>query len=974
VNDRLLHLPVRETSPQTIERSLHARVKGEVRFDSLARAAYATDASIYEIIPLGVVCPKDVDDVVAVVEECRAHGASVSARGAGTGLSGGALGAGVQIDLSRFMNAIGPLDVAARTVEVQPGLVLDELNGFLAPHGLQFAPDVATSSRATIGGMIANNSCGAHSIIYGRTVDHIAELMVVLGTGEVVTFSDSTLTPTLSLSGGPGTQKRQSLIEGELERIRTENYDEIVRRFPKVLRSNGGYGLDRLGPPGSPGRATRILCGSEGTLGIVVSAKLRLVPVPKRTGLVVLHFASLLDSLAVTPAILRHKPGAVELVDKLIIDAGRANPAIAKGCDFLRAEPAALLVVEFFAEDDAGLTTRIDELLTDADVMRAAYAATTVLQPARQADVWRLRTSGLGLLMSKPGDVQPYAFVEDSAVDPARLRDYVERFTAILHREGVHAGYYAHASVGCIHVKPVLNLKDGADVEKMSRIAEAVADLALEFGGAITGEHGDGIVRSCWLEKMYGPKIIAAFKRVKQLFDPDGILNPHKLVDPWPMTEHLRYGSAFRSRPVKTHLDFSAHGGMAGLAGMCSGVGQCRQRLVGVMCPSYMATGEETHTTRARANALRLALSNRDLLDGLDDPRLAEVMDLCISCKACKTECPTGVDMAKLKAEYLAHHNLVHGAPRRARFIADAPRRLRYASWLPRMTNAITRSPLARSLLERRLHLDSRIAPPPLATRTFRSWFRRHKRHVKERTAERGDVVYFVDTWTDYFTPQVGVAAVRLLERAGFNVRCPRMVCCGRPAISQGLLSDARQLAEINVHRLTRIVPAGVPIVGSEPSCLFTLVDEYPQLVRTAGARRIASQAMLVESLLRRVLEESLTKLPFAGTGSTILYHAHCHQKAMVGSDDAMALLLAAFPGRAKEINSGCCGMAGAFGYEAEHYDVARAIGEHRLFPAVRGRGEAQIAVSGFSCRQQISHHTATAPQHLLEYLADLIL
>jgi Fe-S oxidoreductase/FAD/FMN-containing dehydrogenase len=811
--------------------------------------------------------------------------------------------------------------------------------------------------------MIANNSCGAHSIVYGRTVDHVVELKVVLADGRVVTFGPSRE----SVDGA-------QIFETALGRIRDETFEEIERRFPKVLRSNGGYGLDRLGPPGTPANPVKILCGSEGTLGIVVRAKLRLVPIPRCTGLAVLHFGSLLDALGATPAILRHKPAAVELVDKLIVDAGRANAAMARRFDFLAGDPAALLVVEFFEDRDTSLASRVERLLSDREVMGTTYATSKVLQLARQADVWKLRTSGLGLLMSKPGDAQPYAFVEDSAVDPSRLRDYIERFAAMLHREGVHAGYYAHASVGCIHVKPVLNLKNGGDVERMRRIAEEVSDLALEFGGAMTGEHGDGIVRSCWIEKMYGPRITAAFKEVKRLFDPQGILNPHKIVDPWPMTEHLRFGPEFASPSVKTHLDFAAYGGMAGLAGMCTGVGQCRQRLVGTMCPSYMATGDETHTTRGRANALRVALSNRGLLDGLDDPQLAEVMDLCLSCKACKTECPTGVDMARLKAEYLARRNLANGASRRARLIAELPDRLALAARFPRLSNLLARSTPFRSIVERRYGIDRRVPPPRLAATTFRAWHRRHRWRGGDRKESRGAVVYFVDTWTNYFTPQVGIATVKLLESAGFAVHCPRTVCCGRPAISQGLLAEARQLAEINVQRLSRAAPTGVPIVGSEPSCILTLVDEYPQFVRTQGARRVASQAFTIESFLRRVLDERPEALHFRRTERSLLYHAHCHQKAIVGSADAMTFLGTAFGESASEINSGCCGMAGSFGHEVEHYDVAQAIGEQRLFPAIRSRGKAEVAVSGFSCRQQIEHHTGVPAKHVVEYLADQLM
>lgn len=950
-----ISLPVRSESPTPLEAKLRSVVSGDVRFDRLARALYATDASIYEIFPLGVVYPKSIEDVVAAVRECRAIGTPIIARGAGTGLAGGAVGEGVQLDLSRYLTRIGRVDVAARTVEVEPGVVLDELNAQLAPHGLHFAPDVATSSRATIGGMIANNSCGAHSIVFGRTVDHVAELTVVLGDGEAATFRND---------AGSDTQRGQA-IETTLEVIRAEHAEEISRRFPKVMRSNGGYGLDRLG---CPARAVKILCGSEGTLGIVVRARLRLSPIPRHAGLVVLHFKTVFDALGATPQVLRHGPAAVELIDKLILDAGRSNPGIAPKCDFLRGDPGALLVVEFFGDDEAAVRGSVNKLTRDGDVSNAAYAMVEVLDPSRQADVWKIRTSGLGLLMSKPGDEQPYSFVEDSAVDPSRLRDYIERVAAIMDREGVHAGYYAHASVGCIHVKPVLNLKHGEDIEKMRRIAEGVVELALEFGGAVTGEHGDGIVRSCFIEEMYGPRIVEAFAKVKRLFDPDGVLNPHKIVDPWPMTLRLRQGTEFSTREVKTYFDFSAHGGMAGLAGMCSGVGQCRQKLVGVMCPSYMATGDETHTTRARANALRLALSNRGMIDGLDDSALDEVMDLCLGCKACKTECPTGVDMAKLKAEYLAQKHLRHGVDRRSRFIAEMPMRLSWASRVPRLFNLVTGSRLARGYIERRFGLDRRVPPPRLATRTFRSWFRRHKAAGE---APRGSVVYFVDTWTNYFTPQVGVAAVKVLEHLGFRVHCPPTVCCGRTAISQGLLAEAKSLAESNVRTLGNLVPPGVPIVGTEPSCLLTLVDEYPSLIRGGGARRIASQAMMIETLLARVAAEN-EALFFTDTSSKkLLYHAHCHQKSLVGSADAMSVLVRAFGGGASEINSGCCGMAGAFGHEVEHYDVARAVGEQRLFPAVRDRGEANIAVSGFSCRTQIEHHTGVTPRHLVEYLAD---
>ena len=948
---------------------LQAELAGDTRFDALARTMYATDASMYEITPIGVVWPRSVHDVVTTVRACREYGIPLVARGAGTGLTGGAVGAGLQLDLSRYMNRIGSLDRQARTIEVEPGVVLDELNAHLEPHGLMFAPDVATSSRATLGGMIANNSCGAHSVVFGRTVDHVAALTVVLADGDVVTFGDHH-PPLANGSQKESDQTGPHRLEKELEHIRDDCYEEIVNRFPKVLRSNGGYGLDRLGPPGTPAKAIKILCGSEGTLGIVVGAKLKLVPLPKFRGLCVLNFGSLSDALAVTPAILEHEPAAVELVDRMILQAAQRSPINTQTYPFLSGDPEALLIVELFGEDQKSLTARLDALVADGGVISSSQGVNLITDPSLQEKVWNLRRAGLGLLMSKPGDDQSYAFVEDSAVDPSRLREYIDRFRKILAGENVDAGFYAHASVGCIHVRPILNLKRAQDVERMRRIAEAASDLALEFGGAMTGEHGDGLVRSCWLEKMYGPRIIQAFREIKQLFDPQNLLNPNKIVDPLSMTDHLRYGPTWKSKPVKTHLDFSAHGGMAGLASMCSGVGVCRQRLVGTMCPSYMATNDEVHTTRARANALRVALSNRGLLEGLSDPALDEVMDLCIGCKACKNECPTGVDMARLKAEYLSHKNLRQGVPLRARMVADLPQRLRTMGRFPRITNLISRSRLMRAWMQARYGLDARLALPKLATQSFRAWFQHHRKTRPPQPAPRGTIMYLVDTWTNYFTPQTGIATVSLLEAAGYEVLCPRTMCCGRPAISQGLLGEAKRLAEFNVRRLIPFAAKGGLIVGSEPSCTLTYVDEYPQLVRSPSARTVADRVVTIETLLARLLRDHPGALTFREPTTDLKYHAHCHQRAMIGSQDAVELLRCVWGNRVDEINSGCCGMAGAFGHEVEHYDIAQAIGEQRLFPAVRERGQAAIAVSGFSCRQQIEHHTGVNARHVVEHLA----
>lgn len=960
-----------EIDTRSLQDELTRSISGDVRFDRLSRVLYATDASIYEIVPVGVVIPRHADDVSAAVQACRRHNVPIIPRGAATGLTGGAVGHGLQLDFSRYLDQIIEIDADARTARVQPGVVLDELNARLAPLGLHFAPDVATSSRATIGGMIANNSCGAHSILYGRTVDHVRELTTVLADGSIAVWNTKGLVPAGAPAWNDGSARRG---EAELRRVRDTHRDEIKARFPQVLRSNGGYGLDRLLAAQPDLNPIAVLSGSEGTLCLITEAVLNLTPLPPGKSLLAVHFHELMEALNSVPAILEHQPAAVELVDKMILDAARANPAMAARSGFIQGDPKAMLIVEFFGDGSDGLGARMAKLTDALSTARIGYAHVPVTEPARQLDVWEVRKAGLGLLMSRPGDNQPYAFIEDAAVGPGRLHDYIQKLNVLLRREGIEeVGHYAHASVGCLHVRPVLNLKKAGDVERMRRIADGVSSLVLEFGGTMTGEHGDGIVRSAWLEKIYGPKILQAFREIKNAFDPDGLLNPGKIVDPLPMTENLRFGPAFEATPVKTHYDFSEHGGMAGLAGMCSGVGQCRQRLVGSMCPSYRATGEEKDTTRARANALRVALSNRELIDGLDDPVLEEVLDLCLSCKACQTECPTGVDMAKLKAEWLAHRNRTVGVPRRSRLIADSARLAVWGSRFVPVSNWVMQSKLTRVWLEKRYGLDRRIAPPKFVRRTFRRWYRKHRQTVDPQRATRGRVVYYCDTWTNHHMPQVGIALFRLLEAAGFHVVAPEVGCCGRPLISKGLLGEATDQAKANIEALLPHADLNTPIIGTEPSCVSTLVDDYPKLVRGGDARRVASRVSTAERFLADLLRREPDALRFSDKKLRLLYHGHCHQKALFGTRDAIALLQAPPGYEASEIPSGCCGMAGSFGHEVEHYDVARAVGEDVLFPAVRNRGDAEVAVSGFSCRHQIEHHTGTHVRHLLEYLANAV-
>jgi FAD/FMN-containing dehydrogenase/Fe-S oxidoreductase len=948
-----------------LERELAATLTGELRTDRLARVLYATDASFYEIVPDGVAFPRSGDDVATAVRLCAKYGVPLTARGAGTGLTGGAVNRGLQLDCSRHLSRILDIDPATRTARVEPGVVLDELNAAARPHGLQFAPDVATSSRATLGGMIANNSCGAHSILYGRTVDHVLSMDVVLADGSRCTWGPNV---------DSADNARAHQCAETLRAVARDEAEEIAARYPKLLRSNGGYALDRLRVADRRINVETILCGSEGTLGVIVGARLSLIPLPRFKGLLIVEFDAVAPALEAVCAILEHAPAAIELIDDLILSASKNNPAMVRRCWWVSGAPKAVLLCEMFAEEEAELTRRLSELEADVRTRCQATSYRLVTAAAQQNDVWEVRKSGLGLLMSRPGDRQPYAFIEDAAVDPARLPDYIRRLDRLLAEEGIEqTGHYAHASVGCLHVRPVLNLKKREDIARMRHIADRVSSLVAEFGGTMNGEHGDGIVCSVWLEKLYGPRIVAAFRRIKSAFDPQGLLNPGKIVDPLPMDANLRYGADFDTRQPMTVLDFGPYGGMAGLAGMCTGVGQCRQRLVGTMCPSYMGTGDETHTTRARANALRVALSNRGMLDGLADPALDEVMDLCLSCKACKTECPTGVDMTRLKAEWLAHRNDRLGVPGRSRLIGRPVRWARLASRLPMLSNWFLQSRAVRAWLEHAYGLDRRVPPPHFARTTFRRWFSRHARRLTtSTTALRPQVVYFVDTWTNYYTLRVGRAAVKALAALGYEVLVLQTACCGRPLLSKGMLRGARRLAEINVQALGPYAERGVPIVFTEPSCASTFLDEVPQLVRTPAAQRIAEMTLSIEQFLARELNQPHGLCFERGPGG-LLYHGHCHQKALTGTADALALLQACTRGQATEIDSGCCGMAGAFGHEVEHYEIARAIGEQRLFPAIRARGDAAVAVSGFSCREHILHHTGVPARHVIEYVADAL-
>jgi FAD/FMN-containing dehydrogenase/Fe-S oxidoreductase len=956
-----------------LRRALESRLEGEVRFDRVSRALYSTDASVYQIEPVGVVVVKSRADIVETVKICREFGCSMTMRGGGTSQAGQAIGAGLQVDTSKYFNRLIEVNAAERWARIEPGIVLDELNVALRPHGLRFAPDISTANRATVGGMMANNSSGARSVLYGKTIDHVLAQDVVLSDGSQTHFAP------LQRSEVDAICSRGTLESNcyrEVLRLARDHASEISSRYPKVLRRVGGYNLDAFVDPARPIDMTRLIVGSEGTLAAILEARVNLVPLPAAKAVMAIQFADLLESLEATPAILEHRPSAVEVMDRFILDNTKQNASLDRlRRTFIEGDPGALLCVEFYADQAEDLPPRLDALELDLRARRLGYRFHRAIDLAAQARIWSLREAALGLSMAMKDDAKSLSFVEDTAVAPERLRDYIDRFLGIVARHGTTAGVYAHASVGCLHVRPVVNLKTEAGVRKFEAIASDISDLVLEFGGALSGEHGDGLIRSPFMEKMFGPVLYRAFRDVKRTFDPDGIFNPGKIVDAPPLTSNLRYGPAYQTRRPATYFDYSEYGGLSGAVEMCSGLGACRKKLDGTMCPSYMATREEKHSTRGRANALRLAMAGRLGESGLGDEGVREVLDLCLECRACKAECPVGVDVARFKSEFLADYWSRHGTPLRAKFLGGIHDVSRWASRVAPLSNWMAQSAPGRWLAEALLGIDSRRVPPAWAARTLRQLFDSNVVSGFSRTSAATRI--FVDTFTNYYNPQVGMAGARVLRAAGLQVGLAPNGCCGRPMISQGLLAQARAAAEFNTDTLYPLAQSGARFVFFEPSCLSAMREDVPSLLRGEAQQRaaaVAAQSVLFEDLLEQQFEQHPSALTFAPRPGTIVLHGHCHQKAMGLLAPAKALLSRIPQASVVDLDAGCCGMAGSFGYAAEHFDVSRAIGERRLLPAARRLEPADVLVAaGVSCRHQVADFTSARALHPAELLGTLV-
>ncbi|HEX4998753.1 MAG TPA: FAD-linked oxidase C-terminal domain-containing protein [Terriglobia bacterium] len=916
---------------------------------------YSTDASIYEIEPIGVVIPRTHDDVLAAMETAHEFHVPVLPRGGGTSLAGQTVGAALVIDMSKYLNRVVEVNTEERWAIVEPGVVQEQLNLHLRPMGFLFGPDTSTANRATLGGMMGNNSAGSHSILYGKTIDHVLEMDAILASGEQRTFKEITFDDA----------RRRGGLEGRILEIVETHRDEIDRRFPKIMRRVSGYNLDEFVRK-SGFNLARMLVGSEGTLAMVQRARVRIEPRPPATALCVVHFKDIVESIQASDIILPFNPSAVELIDDMILDLARGSLDLSRQMGFIEGHPAALLLVEFYGENEAELRSKVEAMEAALKREKSGYAYVREFNPVRQQTIWKLRKAGLGLLLGMKGERKPIAFVEDCAVEPAKLPEFFVRFREVIHKYGTTAGYYGHASVGCLHIRPCINTKDPRDIQVMKEMTDDITDLVLEFGGGMSGEHGDGLARSHLNEKLFGTELYNAFRQVKRAFDPECRMNPGKIVDAPPMTENLRYGERYGTIDIKTHYDFSREGGLATAVELCNGAGVCRKKNEGTMCPSYMVTMEDMHSTRGRANLMREILSGKLPAHELTGHALHDALDLCLECKGCKAECPSNVDMAKLKYEVLAHSNERNGASLRSRIFANIHTLSRLASLWPSLANALGGSSPARAALDRYAGIDRRRRLPPFAAQRFESWFRRRKDRPRPNGGKK--VVFFHDTFVDFNYPEIGKAATRLLEAAGYEVALAERRCCGRPMISKGFPEAARENAAFNVRSLLPFVEKGYAIVGCEPSCILTFRDEYPDLLKGSAVEKVAAASYLLEEFIVKEKRAGRWTLEFQPQPARALIHGHCHEKALIGSGYLKEALGLAY--RVEEVDSGCCGMAGSFGFEKEHYDVSMAIGRRRLFGAVEGNPEAVVVAPGVSCRQQIEHATGRVALHPAEALA----
>jgi FAD/FMN-containing dehydrogenase/Fe-S oxidoreductase len=963
---------------------LKERIEGDLLLDELSKVIYATDASVYREKPMAVVVPKSKSDVKLIIDFAAKHGLSIIPRAAGTSLAGQVVGDGIVIDISKYMNRIVEINSEERWVRVQPGVVLDELNMELKKYGLLFGPETATSSRCNLGGMFGNNSCGAHSILYGSTRDHVIEADVILSDGSEVTFKPLTKEEVIEKCNGSSLENK---IYDRMYFLLSDsnNQKEIIKEYPsqEINRRNNGYAIDQLlqcdlfDMRDEKFNVCKLLAGSEGTLAFTTEIKLNLVPLPpKNVGVVAVHMNSLEETYKANLIALKYKPGAVELIDGKILDCTKVNIEQSKNRTFIKGDPAALLVVEFARESVEEIQSIAENLENELKKNGYGYHYPLLLNEEMNK-VWAIRKAGLGLLGNIPGDKRTEQFIEDTCVRPVDLPLFMEELDALLKKNNIDCAYYAHIGSGELHLNPMLNLKDSFDVKLFYSITKEAAHLVKKYNGSLSGEHGDGRLRGEFIPIIIGEHNYQLCKEVKKIWDPHNVFNPGKIVDTVGMSTSLRYEIDKEPRSIPTVYDFSTTKGILRAAEKCNGSADCRKSdlIGGTMCPSYRATRDEKNSTRARANTLREYLTRSKKVNPFDHHEIYEVMDLCLSCKACKSECPSGIDMAKLKSEFLQHYYDANGIPLRTRLIAYLPAINMTATKFSGIVNFFLKLKITKSIIG----IAKKRNLPLLSKKSFSAWYRKNKNNFRKNEYPNGRVNLFIDEFTNYNDAELGIKAFQLLNNLGYEVIIPKHAESGRTFITKGLLRNAKSVANKNVTLLKDKITPDSPLVGIEVSAILSFRDEYLDLVdkniKSAAINMSKSVFTFDEFISSEFKKGKIKSETFTAEKRKIKLHGHCQQKAIASTKPTIEALSIPKNYSVEEIPSGCCGMAGSFGYEEEHYEISMKVGELVLFPAIRNENEdILICAPGTSCRHQIFDGTKRNVLHPVEIIYDALI
>jgi FAD/FMN-containing dehydrogenase/Fe-S oxidoreductase len=981
---------------------LKKTLSGEIFYDDTMRRLYATDASVYRQMPLAVAYPKNTEDLKQLLAFAKKYQTSLIPRTAGTSLAGQVVGTGIVVDVSKYFTKILEINEKERWVRLEPGVIRNDLNAFLKPYQLFFGPETATQTRAMVGGMVGNNSCGSNSIIYGSTREHVLEVKGLLANGEEVTFSpmfhsfindETAKEEPLLWYFGSAQQPKEGIevVQKMITLLQNPKNQTLIREnFPKttIPRRNTGYALDVLlnsslfNPESNePFNIAKLICGSEGTLMLITELKLHLVDLPPtHKALVCVHTHSIDEALRANLVAVQYNPSASELIDHYVLECTKTNIQQQQNRFFVKGDPQAILAVELFGENETQLQEKIKAMIAHLEKENLGFHF-PVVAGEDIPKVWALRNAGLGLLSNLAGDAKPVCFVEDTAVDVQDLPEYIREFNEILKKYGKYSVHYAHAGTGELHLRPILNLKDVGDRKVFRAIAQETAELVKKYKGSLSGEHGDGRVRGEFIKMMVGEECYQLFREVKQIFDPENILNPHKIVDTLPMDTDLRYEAGQKTKDIPTIFSFEQHQGILRLAEKCNGSGDCRKTEItgGTMCPSYMATRNEKDTTRARANILREILTHSTQANPFDSEQIKEVMDLCLSCKGCKAECPSNVDVGKMKAEFLQHYYDAQGVPFRTKLIANFTKSSQLAAKFPALYNFIVRNPFTAAIFKKIAGFAPKRSLPTLYKQTLRDWFDKRRLGLGDRKQDTRNkilkrVILFCDEFTNFNDVEVGIKTIELLEALGYQVQMPVCEESGRTYLSKGLLRKAKQIAEKNVSIFKDIVSENAVLVGIEPSAILSFRDEYLDLVDEKlrpDAQKIAQYTFLLDEFLANEIDKANIRAEqFTDETKILKLHGHCHQKALSNLVYTKKVLSLPKNYQMQLIRSGCCGMAGGFGYEKEHYEVSMQIGELVLFPEVCKADESTVIVaSGTSCRHQIKDGTGKRSYHLAEVM-----